>query len=32
VDWMDQDVMKWNDDRVNIIWPIDNPILNWRDR
>jgi hypothetical protein len=24
--------LKWNDDRVNIIWPIDNPILNWRDR
>ena len=32
IDWMDQDVMKWNDERVNIDWPIDNPILNWRDK
>ena len=32
VDWMNQDVMKWNDERVKINWPIDNPILNWRDK
>ena len=32
IDWMDQDVMKWNDERVNINWPIDNPILSRRDK
>jgi dTDP-4-dehydrorhamnose 3,5-epimerase len=32
VDWMDQDTLKWNDERINIEWPIKNPILNWRDK
>ena len=32
VDWMDQDALKWNDERIGINWPIDNPILNWRDK
>ncbi len=32
VDWMDQDVLKWNDERIGIEWPIKNPILNWRDK
>jgi dTDP-4-dehydrorhamnose 3,5-epimerase len=32
VDWMDQDTLKWNDVRIGINWPIDNPILNWRDK
>lgn len=32
VDWMDQDTMKWDDERLKIEWPIDNPILNWRDK
>ena len=32
VDWMDQDVLKWNDERIGIDWPIKNPILNWRDK
>ena len=32
VDWFDQDVVKWNDERLSIVWPIDNPILNWRDK
>ena len=32
VDWFDQDVVKWNDEGLSIVWPIDNPILNWRDK
>jgi len=33
VDWMDQNkCLKWNDERIGINWPIDNPILNWRDK
>jgi|TARA_B100000287_G_scaffold434031_1_gene497297 dTDP-4-dehydrorhamnose 3,5-epimerase len=32
VDWYEQDTMKWDDERVNIVWPIESPILNWRDR
>ena len=32
VDWMNQDTLKWNDVRIGINWPIDNPILNWRDK
>ena len=32
IDWMDQDVLKWNDERIGIDWPIKNPILNWRDK
>jgi len=32
VDWMNQDTLKWNDERIGINWPIDNPILNWRDK
>ncbi len=32
VDWMDQDTLKWNDERIGIEWPIKNPILNWRDK
>ena len=32
VDWMDQDALKWNDERIGIEWPIKNPILNWRDK
>ena len=32
VDWFDQDEVKWNDPDIAIEWPIDNPILNWRDR
>ena len=32
IDWMDQDVLKWNDERIGIEWPIKNPILNWRDK
>jgi dTDP-4-dehydrorhamnose 3,5-epimerase-like enzyme len=29
---MDQDTLKWNDERVGIQWPIKNPILNCRDK
>jgi dTDP-4-dehydrorhamnose 3,5-epimerase-like enzyme len=32
VDWMNQDTLKWDDPRIRINWPIDNPILNWRDK
>jgi dTDP-4-dehydrorhamnose 3,5-epimerase len=32
VDWQDQDTGKWNDPDLNINWPINNPILNWRDK
>jgi len=32
VDWFDQEEVKWNDSQIGIEWPIDNPILNWRDR
>ena len=32
VDWYEQDAMKWDDERLKIEWPIDNPILNWRDK
>ena len=32
VDWFDQDVIKWNDERLDIVWPIDKPILSWRDK
>jgi dTDP-4-dehydrorhamnose 3,5-epimerase len=32
VDWFDQDVVKWNDERIGIDWPIDNSILAKRDR
>jgi dTDP-4-dehydrorhamnose 3,5-epimerase len=33
VDWMDQNkCLKWNDPEIGIEWPIDNPILNWRDK
>ena len=32
IDSMDQDVLKWNDERIGIEWPIKNPILNWRDK
>lgn len=32
VDWQDQQVVKWNDKRVGIEWPINNPILRGRDR
>ena len=32
VDWMNQDTLKWDDPRIIINWPIDNPILNWRDK
>ncbi len=32
VDWYEQDTMKWDDERVNIVWPSESPILNWRDR
>ena len=32
VDWFDQDVIKWNDERLVIVWPIDKPILSWRDK
>ena len=28
----DQFTIKWNDERLNIDWPIDNPILQRRDR
>ena len=28
----DQFTLKWNDPRVNINWPIDNPILQARDK
>ena len=28
----DQFTIKWNDDRLNIDWPIDNPILQQRDK
>lgn len=28
----DQFTIKWNDSEIGIIWPIDNPILQWRDR
>ena len=32
VDWFDQEEVKWNDSQIGIEWPIDNPILNWRDK
>mgnify|MGYP003112327193 CR=1 FL=1 len=32
VDWEEQDTVKWNDENLNIDWPIKNPILNWRDK
>ena len=32
VDWEEQDTTKWNDEHLNIDWPIKNPILNWRDK
>ena len=32
VDWQDQDVIKWNDERIGISWPIETPILSWRDK
>ena len=32
VDWFDQEEVKWNDSQIAIDWPIDNPILNWRDK
>ena len=32
VDWQDQNIGKWNDSEIGIEWPIDNPILNWRDK
>ena len=32
VDWFDQEEVKWNDSQIGIDWPIDNPILNWRDK
>ena len=31
-DVKDQFTIKWNDERLNIDWPIDNPILQRRDR
>ena len=30
-DFQDQFTLKWNDDRINLIWPTDNPILSSRD-
>ena len=34
VDWMDQDTIKWNDERIGINWPIavKSPILSERDK
>jgi len=32
IDWEEQDSAKWNDELLNIEWPIKNPILNWRDK
>ena len=32
VDWFDQEEVKWNDSQIGIEWPIDNPILSWRDK
>ena len=32
VDWYEQDTMKWDDESLKIEWPINNPILNWRDK
>ena len=32
VDWMNQDTLKWDDPRIRINWPIDNPILQVRDK
>ena len=26
------DEVKWNNPKIGIEWPIDNPILNWRDK
>jgi dTDP-4-dehydrorhamnose 3,5-epimerase len=31
-DVKDQFTLKWNDPRINIHWPIDNPILSLRDK
>ena len=31
-DVKDQFTIKWNDERLNIDWPIDNPILQQRDK
>ena len=28
----DQFTLKWNDSKVNVHWPIDNPILSKRDK
>ena len=28
----DQFTLKWNDSRININWPIENPILSERDK
>lgn len=32
IDWDKQETAKWNDELLNIEWPIKNPILNWRDK
>lgn len=32
IDVQDQTTIKWNDKRINIDWPIQNPILSERDR
>ena len=32
IDWEEQKSAKWNDEMLNIDWPVKNPILNWRDK
>jgi dTDP-4-dehydrorhamnose 3,5-epimerase len=32
IDAADQVVVKWNDERLNINWPVKNPILQERDK
>ena len=32
IDRDDQDLIKWNDERVKIHWPISNPILGTKDK
>ena len=32
IDLEEQKSAKWNDEMLNIDWPVKNPILNWRDK